>query len=160
MTDADVRPSTELAAKAEEAAHAMARECLGTRVRVLSRTITRIFDEHFRPFDATGAQLWLLGAMGYFGAKSPSELARALSMDKSTLSRNIQRLADRGWIVIDDPDSGRGQIVSLSENGAELLVKIQPAWAAAQAEVRTILGGDEADVLRQLGNRLWRDQEA
>lgn len=160
MTDAEVRPSTELAEQAAQAAHDMARECLGTRVRVLSRTITRIFDEHFRPFDVTGAQLWLLGAMGYFGPKSPSELARALSMDKSTLSRNIQRLTERGWVVIGDPESGRGQVVSLSGTGAELLVTIQPAWAAAQAEVRTVLGGDEADVLRQLGNRLWREQEA
>lgn len=160
MSDTDIRPSTELAELASKAAHDMARQCLGTRVRVLSRTITRVFDEHFRPFDATGAQLWLLGAMGYFGPKSPSELARALSMDKSTLSRNIQRLADRGWVVVDDPNSGRGQVVSLSEAGAELLVKIQPAWEAAQAEVKTLLGDDEADVLRLLGNRLWREQES
>jgi DNA-binding MarR family transcriptional regulator len=159
MVQADTTPSAESLAQAAAAAHAMARECLGTRVRVLSRAITRVFDEHFRDFDVTGAQLYLIGAIGYFGPRSPSDLARALSMDKSTLSRNLQRLTERGWVAVTEAAAGRGQLVSLTQSGAELLVRIQPAWEAGQGEVRALLGDNEADVLRQLGNRLWREEQ-
>ncbi|MEO0651323.1 MAG: MarR family winged helix-turn-helix transcriptional regulator [Planctomycetota bacterium] len=153
-TDGD--GANETVARAREAAHAMARQCLGSRARILSRSITRIFDERFRAFDVTGAQLYLLGAIGYFGAKSPSELARALSMDKSTLSRNLQRLVDRRLVAIDSSGRGRGQSVDLTEEGGELLLRIQPAWTEAQAQVRELLGVEDAGLLIQLGNRLWQ----
>ena len=142
--------------RAREAARSMAHDCLGSRVRILSRSITRIFDDHFRSFDVTGAQLYLVGAVGLFGPRSPAELARALSMDKSTLSRNLQRLVERGLVQVEQAAVGRGQIVDLTEEGGELLLAAQPAWSAAQDEVRELLGGDDADVLRALGNRLWQ----
>ena len=147
--------------RAREAAQAMARQCLGSRARILSRSISRIFDDHFRAFDVTGAQLYLLGAIGFFGPKSPTELARALSMDKSTLSRNLQRLVERGLVAIDASGPGRGQSVDLTPAGGDLLLRIQPSWAAAQDEVRALLGTDDADLLLMLGNRLWQhEQEA
>lgn len=145
--------------RAREAAQAMARECLGSRARILSRSITRIFDERFRAFDITGAQLYLLGAIGYFGPKSPAELARALSMDKSTLSRNLQRLVDRTLIEIDNSGPGRGQTVHMTAEGGELLIRVQPAWTEAQDRVRELLGADDADLLVLLGNRLWRHEQ-
>ncbi len=145
----------ELIERARSASHAMARECLGSRVRILSRAITRLFDERFRTLDVTGAQLYLLGAIGYFGPDSPAELARALSMDKSTLSRNLSRLVERGWVSVVDATSGRGQVVDLTAAGADLLLRAQPAWSAAQEDVRELLGAADAGVLRALGNRIW-----
>jgi DNA-binding MarR family transcriptional regulator len=142
--------------QARQAARSMARECLGSRVRILSRAITRVFDEHFRPFDVTGAQLYLIGAIGLFGPSSPAELARSLSMDKSTLSRNLQRLVERGLITVDDATTGRGQVVDLTAEGGELLIRVQPSWSAAQEDARAILGEGDADLLRALGNRVWQ----
>ena len=80
----------------------IASECLAVRVRLLSRTITGIYDEALRPLGLTVGQMNILVVVAKRGPVSPGEVARRLNMEKSTVSRNIDRMAKRGWLTVSE----------------------------------------------------------
>jgi len=114
-------------------ARRIARECLGVRARLLNRVVSRIYDEELRPFGIKVSQLSVLVAVSLEPGLRPVEVGRRLRLEKSTLSRNLQRLGVRGWIEIDDG-------VRLTGSGKHLLEEVGPAWSAAQKRVRALLG--------------------
>jgi DNA-binding MarR family transcriptional regulator len=114
-------------------ARSIARDCLGMRARLLGRVLSALYDEALRPVGLNCAQLNLLVALGARGPMPATELGRALRIEKSTLSRNLRRLADLGWIA-----PGRG--LSLTPRGADMLRRAVPAWRGAQRRARALLG--------------------
>jgi len=126
----------------------MAEQCLAMRMRRLNRVITRIYDEELRQHDVGVAQLNALTALGLAGELQPAQLGGVLDVEKSTLSRNLRRLEERGWIHI--VGQGSAQRVSLTEEGAALLGKVRPAWERAQRRARDALGDPFAGALRAI----------
>lgn len=122
------------------AADTIARECLGLRTRVVHRVVARIYDDALRPFGLRGAQLNLLVGVVLAAPVRPGELAERLSMDKSTMSRNVQRMVERGWVEIDTGDDGRSQELRPTRAGRNLLERVLPAWEQAQAQATHALG--------------------
>ncbi len=60
----------------------------------------------------------LVVAADRLGATHACELADALGLDKSTVSRQLSALVERGLVErTADPDDGRAQVVSLSPDG-------------------------------------------
>ncbi|HEY4769754.1 MAG TPA: MarR family transcriptional regulator, partial [Myxococcales bacterium] len=76
----------------------MASECLAVRVRRLGRVITRVYDAALAPHGVTIAQLNLLTAIVAADGPRPTDLVRILDVEKSTLSRDLQRMEHLGWI--------------------------------------------------------------
>lgn len=124
-------------------------ECLALRTRRINRTMSRIYDEELRPHGLGAAQLNLLVALGVAGELRPARLAELLDLEKSTLSRNLRRMDQRGWVVIESRP-GSGQSVQLTPEGEELLRNARPAWERAQARARTLLKADLYDALLDL----------
>jgi len=121
----------------------IARECLGVRVRLLNRVVSRVYDEELRPFGIKVSQLSVLVAVSLQPGLRPVEVGRKLCIEKSTLSRNLQRLAVRGWIEIDGG-------VQLTGSGKHLLKEVGPAWSAAQKRVRGLLGREGSAALAKV----------
>ena len=71
----------------------IARDCLASRARRLERLLTRIYDDALRPHGLTGSQLGMLVAIQLSGATSAAAIGRRLNLEKSTVSRNLARLA-------------------------------------------------------------------
>lgn len=133
-----------------DTARRIAQECLGLRTRFVHRVVGRIYDDALRPFGLKGAQLNLLVGIVLTAPVRPGWLAEWFRMDKSTMSRNVQRLVERGWVeIIDDPD-GRSQRLRATAAGERLLEQVVPAWEQAQAEATTALGDSVRDGLAQL----------
>ena len=139
----------------DRAADIIAADCLAVRVRLLSRTITAIYDDALRPLGLTAGQLNVLVIIANRGPISPGEIARRLSMEKSTVSRNLARMRDNGWVVVAAGESGHKQQLTLNRRGKALLERALPAWEQAQAEARAVLGQRGADSIRSIGNTLW-----
>ena len=116
--------------------------CVGYRVRMLSRVITGIYDEALAPLKLKGSQFNLLDVVSRKGSSAPSELYRLTRMDKSTASRNLERMRRRGWLSIEAPSEGRGQIVSITAKGSRILRAAYPLWKQAQKEAMRRLGPD------------------
>ncbi|WP_394846996.1 MarR family transcriptional regulator [Pendulispora brunnea] len=126
-------------------AKSIAEQCLAMRMRRLNRVITRIYDEELRPYDVGVAQLNALVALGLAGELQPAQLGAVLDVEKSTLSRNLRRLEERGWIDI--VGQGSAQRVSLTARGEAVLGKARPAWERAQKRAQETLGGELAGAL-------------
>lgn len=114
--------------------------CFAGRVRYMSRAITSMYNEHLREYGVTAAQVTLLSCIDQFAPVGPSELAQMLSMEKSTVSRNLARMHESGWIEIESGEDERARRVSMTRSGRSKLKKIHPAWKAAQAELEGLVG--------------------
>ena len=130
----------------------IADECLAVRVRLLNRAITSIYDEALRPLGITVGQLNVLVAVAKLGPISPRDLARRLSMEKSTLSRNAERMQSHGWIEAQPGDSQRGLLLRARPKGLRLLERAGPLWKEAQARTESMLGQRGAQSLQRVAN--------
>jgi DNA-binding MarR family transcriptional regulator len=133
---------------ARAVADEIATDCVMTRWRMTSRVLSAIYDEELRPFGLKSSQLSLLVAVTKAGPVRRIELARVLSLDPSTLTRNLAVMLKHGWIeeVPDDGDQ-RGAPLQTTATGRKLLERLAPAWHRAQARAKAMLGSDRVDLI-------------
>lgn len=143
----------------DRAADLIAGECLAVRVRLLNRTITAIYDDALRPLGLTAGQLNILVLIAKHGPVSPGEMARRLNMEKSTVSRNIERMRKNGWLNVIAGESSRRQQLTLSRQGKSLIEKSVPPWSEAQIQARALLGRRGAASIHSVGNTVWSRME-
>ena len=117
----------------------MAGECLAGRVRVLNRVITGIYDDALRPYLVRVSQMNVLVAITALRQPRAADVCRRLRLEKSTLSRDLERLIARDWVRA-TPGGGRTQQLEVTAAGRALLGKLLPAWEAAEERVRALLG--------------------
>jgi DNA-binding MarR family transcriptional regulator len=129
-------------------------------VRLLNRAVTRIYDTALRPHGLTIAQLNLLTSIANRQPIRSGQLAQLLSMEISTLSRNVRLLEAAGLVQIDRAVRGNGRMLELTDAGAEKLVELRPAWRAAQNQSRHLLGDYAADSIKHLVNDRFAEQVA
>jgi DNA-binding MarR family transcriptional regulator len=132
----------------------MARECIAVRMRLINRVISAVYDDALRPFGLRISQANILAAVAYIEKARPAEISRILLIEKSTLSRDIELMKQKRWLVSDPPAGGRHQTVQLTAEGTKLLGKIEPSWEKAQAEAKLLIGDDGEAALRQMASRL------
>ena len=118
---------------------------------MLSRVVSGIYNEALRPLGIQVSQLNILVAVGYRQPVSPIEVSERLCLDKSTMSRNLERLVERGWIGVED---SRPQYLRLTLAGEQILEQALPLWEAAQGQAAHILGPKGAKRLVKVANRL------
>ena len=133
----------------------IASECIAVRIRLLNRTVTNIFDEALRPLGVKVSQLNVLMVVAKRGPISPGDLARFMNMEKSTLSRNAERMRTRGWLKVSEGDSGRKQILELGPAGRKLIEKSLPFWKKAQAQTEALLGQAGTRSIHRAANTVW-----
>jgi DNA-binding MarR family transcriptional regulator len=125
-----------------------AEDCIAARLRRLNRIVTNIYDEALRPFGLKISQMNVLSAAADLDAARPASLCRRLSLDPSTLSRNLQILRRQGWIeFLEDSGDARAQPFRVTERGRDLLDRAQPAWSFAQQQAKQFLGADVVQAL-------------
>jgi DNA-binding MarR family transcriptional regulator len=132
----------------------MAAECLAVRVRVLSRAVTSLYDEALRPHGLKVTQMNLLVALTLLGESRPSRLCDLLHLERSTFSRNIERMCRQGWVATAPDSDARAHLVSVTEAGRVLLERAKPAWDAAQEQAVALLGEEGARAVVKVGSSL------
>ena len=83
-------------------------------------------------------QLNLLVAIGGHPGIRATDLSGALDLEKSSLSRNLGRLEEAGWVRSEA--SSDGHRLNLTRSGGQLLRRAQPRWRAAQDRAKELLG--------------------
>lgn len=129
-------------------------QCLLTRTRSISRVITSIYDQELRPFGVNASQFSMLVLIAHLGNASRAQLGRANHLERSTSTRNLQLMLADGWAVEVLPEKGRSRPIVLSQAGRELLASAMPAWRAAQAKAKRLMGEDGAASLLTLAASL------
>jgi DNA-binding MarR family transcriptional regulator len=136
----------------------MTRNCLSVRVRLLDRTMTRIYEAALRPHGLTAPQLHLLSAIQSLEPARSGEVADLLSLEISTLSRNAQLMEQQGWITVKRAERGNSRILNLTRAGERKLADATPAWRRAQREARGLLGDEGASLIKELVDGLWAER--
>jgi DNA-binding MarR family transcriptional regulator len=121
--------------------------CLATRVRQLSRIITRVYDDAMRPLGITASQYTLLAQLAARDSITAVEIGHELDIEKSTLSRNLKRLLVLGHIIMDPPAGRRGRGLHLTPKGQAILKDAFPIWQDAQTRAVSAMGAESRNVL-------------
>jgi DNA-binding MarR family transcriptional regulator len=140
--------------KLQKIADTIATECLAVRVRILNRVITAIYDDLLRPFGLTVNQFNMLAAISKIRKPTAKSVARILKMETSTVSRNLERMKNQGWITIRGQD-GRTQELGITSGGARRLEKAFTAWRKAQARTQAILQKEGSSMLNAIVESIW-----
>ena len=129
----------------------IASECLLMRVRKLDRELTSIYDAELRPFGLKATQTNLLVLVAKAGPIRRIVIGKRLSLDPSTLTRNLKIMLTNGWIKeVEDGEDGRGLPVQITAQGRDLLNQIGPAWRKAQTRTEMFLGREGVTLMRNL----------
>lgn len=119
----------------KEIARQMTNNCIAMRLRQINRMVTRLYDEALRPLGLTVNQLNILATIVSRGPIAPGQLGQMLGMEKSTISRTIDRMQKRSWIEIGPGKDKRSQLLKATPQGRQLLLTAAPIWHDLQANV-------------------------
>jgi len=123
-------------------------QCACASLRKATRKITGSYDAQLKPVGLNSTQFTVLSAVELMGKSRQSDIASALAMDGTTLTRNLKPLAEKGWILIERGDDQRVRMVSLSNKGKNILKKAIPLWQQAQLSFVEKLGAQNWQRLR------------
>jgi DNA-binding MarR family transcriptional regulator len=123
----------------EDICNEIASQCIASRIRFLSRVITAIYDEELRPFGLTLNQLNTLVLLVKAKGCNAKRVGELLQMDPSTVSRNLERMKQAGWIRFDVGKDARSFQLSVTKKGEKMLEKAAPAWRKAQKKASQVL---------------------
>jgi len=109
------------------------RNCHCLAARRMARELTRLYEEKLRPHGLRATQFSVLAALSQMGSATIGELADALGLERTSLSRSAALLARNGWIASDESArDAREHVLSLTPSGLAKLEAAFPDWHAAQ----------------------------
>ena len=92
----------------------IAEECIAVSLRLLTRAVTKIYNHALRPHGLTVGQMNILVAASLMGPARQQDICRVLFLEKSTLSRDLTRMRERGWIAESPGDDARSSLISVT----------------------------------------------
>ncbi|HET6370182.1 MAG TPA: MarR family winged helix-turn-helix transcriptional regulator [Nitrospiria bacterium] len=118
---------------------------MAVRLRLLTRAVTKLYNQALRPYGLTTSQMNILVAVSCLGDAKQREVCHALHLEKSSLSRDLTRMRAQGWIDEVQGEDGRAILLRVTPAGKRLLEKAFPAWQKAQDEAKALLGEKEVN---------------
>ena len=118
--------------------------CTASNVRKASRAISQVYDAALQPVNLKSTQFTVLATLSKSGQQPLSQLADAMVMDRTTLTRNLQPLLKRKLVTTSPGEDRRVRNVQLTRQGKRLLDRALPLWRTAQSH---LVGG--------LGQKRW-----
>lgn len=122
--------------------------CVCSSLRMATRVVARHYDRALAPAGLTTNAYSLLSRLEREGTQTVGSLAAGLAMDRTTLSREIAPLVERGYV---DSHPGlldrRQRVLQVTQTGALVVKRARPLWAKAQAELTETFGSRRTDEL-------------
>lgn len=128
-------------------------ECSNFKLRQLMRRVSQHYDLELGRVGLKTTQYSLLSHVARLGPLRPGELAQAMAVDASTLTRNLRPLVAAGWIAVSAGSDARSHTVAITPAGRAKRAAAQPRWRAAQDALNGLLGIDEVRALHALVDR-------
>lgn len=124
--------------------------CTNFKLRQLGRMVTRHYDRYLGAAGLKNTQYALLSHLVKLGPIRPSDLAKKMQMDASTLTRNLQPMAAQGWLEIGEGEDARSRLIYATAEGKNKRAEGQRAWKEAQRALNNRLGADNVLALHDL----------
>ena len=124
--------------------------CTNFKLRQLTRRVSQHFDRIVASAGLKTTQYSLLSHIERLGPVSPGELARAMTMDASTLTRNLKPLLKLGWAELGPGVDGRSRVVVATAAGLAKRAEASRQWKRAQLDINARLGNAKVAHLHEL----------
>ena len=124
--------------------------CTNLKLRQLGRMVTRHYDKYMSVAGLKNTQYALLSHIVNLGPIRPSDLARRMQMDASTLTRNLQPMAAQGWLTVGAGNNARDRLIDATPAGHAIRIEGQRAWKEAQLALNERLGTERVAALHDL----------
>lgn len=124
--------------------------CTNFKLRSLGRVVSRHYDGVLASCGLKTSQYSLLSHVIRLGPLRPVDLARAMSVEASTLTRNLKPLLLAGYLTQSDGVDARSRLITITDTGCAKRVEAQRLWRAAQRELNRILGVERVLALHRL----------
>jgi DNA-binding MarR family transcriptional regulator len=132
----------------------MSTSCYCIALRKASRKVSSLYDDALKDFGITVAQFSLLRKLQTKQPQTITELAERMSLDRSTVGRNIKLLEAKDLIETMPGDDLREAPLNLSEKGNALLFDCAPKWQRVQDDLEARLGSQGIRQLTELLSKL------
>ena len=139
--------------KADPRPAARPQGCTNFKLRQLVRRVSQLYDQELAQAGLKTTQYSLLSHVLRLGPIRPGDLAAAMTMDASTLTRNLKPLVAARWLEQVPGDDGRSRQVRITAAGREQHALAQRHWKAAQQRLNRQLGIDTVAALHALVDR-------
>ncbi len=126
-------------------------DCIGFRLRKLSRIVDGHYRKNLTGFDITEKQLGILSVLYEMKKVEQGKIGKFLLLERSTVSRNIKLLKEKGYIK-STPDYKPE--IELSAKGKKLIIKLLPLWEKTMDELIVKLGKDGMKLIEKLEAKL------
>ena len=124
--------------------------CTHFQLRQLVRQVGLVYDTELAAVGLKTTQYSLLSCLQRLGPSRPGDLARAMKMEPSTLTRNLKPLLAAGWVAQTPGSDGRSRAVALTPAGLALRELARRRWRVAQDHLNQTLGEPRVAALHAL----------
>jgi len=134
----------------ESPAVARPQGCTNLKLRQLMRRVAQRYDAEVGQVGLKGTQYSLLSYVVKLGPIRPVDLAQAMNVDASTLSRNLRPLIAAGWVTQEAGADARSRLVQATDAGRDKRGQAQRRWRVAQEGLNAALGPQRVIALHAL----------
>lgn len=124
--------------------------CTNLKLRQLTRRVTQLYDLELAKAGLKTTQYSLLSHVLKMGPVRPADLAQAMTLDASTLTRNLKPLVDAGWVELAAGEDARSRSVVITEAGGAKQAEGRRRWRVAQDSLNALLGMQRVAALHAL----------
>jgi len=120
--------------------------CTCGELRRAARAVTLLYDKAFESSGLLSTQLGVLHTIYNSASITISQLAGELSMDRTTLTRNLSVLERQELINISSGKDHRTRIITITSKGTNSIANAIPLWNEIQRKVK-----------QQMGEKAWHE---
>ena len=124
--------------------------CTNLKIRQFMRRVSQQYDTELGRAGLKTTQYSLLSYVQKMGPVRPMDLAAAIKMEPSTLTRNLRPLMDAGWVAMQPGPDARSRLVEITDAGRAKRTEAQRHWRQAQSAMNALLGADRLAELHGL----------
>jgi len=124
--------------------------CTHFKLRRLMRRVSQRYDAELAACGLKTTQYSLLSAVLRLGPLRPVDLAQAMTMEPSTLTRNLKPLVAAGWLTVRPGEDARSLLVAITPAGRDKRAEAQRRWRGAQTALNEAIGAAQVQALHVL----------
>jgi len=121
--------------------------CALANLRRATRVVTQLYQEEMRKHGLEGStQFTILNILRSYPDLTQTELADALAVDTTTLSRTLRIMEREGWVATKQGRIDRRERrIGLTAKGRKQHQMSKPDWERAQDRLRAVIGEEWSD---------------
>lgn len=101
----------------------------------------------------------MLTVISLADGQKPGDVSKILHMEKSTMSRNIERMRKKGWLKVMKGTDGVPPTLMVTAEGDKLLRNIHEDWINVQKKAADFIGNEGIRIIKVLTDNIWSTQK-